>query len=125
MTDNSTDWWQPELISTLARTYEITVDMKQVQTIHGIKIVQKAFDKADSQSASLMPGMIKVKVSTNKISRAGCYIRGRKHYRGNEWRNNYSLFPPIHPMSDTSNSLLMTKFMDKNFSVSLAEIGVF
>ncbi|MFR7808820.1 MAG: hypothetical protein ACLU4N_05830 [Butyricimonas faecihominis] len=36
------NWWQPELISTLARTYEITVDMKQVQTIHGIKIVQKA-----------------------------------------------------------------------------------
>ena len=118
------NWWQPELISTLARTYEITVDMKQVQTIHGIKIVQKAFDKAECQSASVMPGMIKVKVSTNKISwEDATYVE--ENTIGATNGETTILYFPNSPDVRYFKFIVNDQVYGQNFSVSLAEIGVF
>ena len=51
-----------------ARTHEITVDMKELKKVSGVKVVQKSFDpKSDKMSGALLPGLIKVKVSTDNL----------------------------------------------------------
>ena len=118
------NWWQPELISTLARTYEITVDMKQIKTVKGIKIVQKTFDKDDSQSASLMPGMIKVKISTNKISwKEATYVE--ENTIGATNGETTILYFPNSPDVRYFKFTVNDQVYGQNFSVSLAEIVVF
>ena len=59
--------WQPESMWS-ARTHEITVDMKELKKVSGVKVVQKSFDpKSDKMSGALLPGLIKVKVSTDNL----------------------------------------------------------
>ena len=121
---NLSNWWQPELISTLARTYEISVDMKQVQPINGIKIVQKSFDAKDAQSASLMPGMIKIKISTDKISWSDATYVEENTIGATNGETTILRFPntpDVRYLKFTIND----QIYGQNFSISLAEIGVF
>ncbi len=60
-------YWQPE-VALYVRTFEITIDMKEVKTVAGIRIVQKDFNpRIDFASTSMLPGIIKIKVSKDQV----------------------------------------------------------
>ncbi len=65
---DETTCWQPESMWS-ARTHEIIVDMKELKKVSGVKVVQKSFDpKTDKMSGALLPGLMKIKVSTDNLS---------------------------------------------------------
>lgn len=62
------NWWQPQINAT-SRVFEIIVDMKIDQLVNGIRITQKEFDQeSDFMSNYLLPNMIKVKVSRDRLT---------------------------------------------------------
>ena len=118
-----TDYWQPELGNS-ALTYEINVDMIDAQMVNGVKVVQKSFDLEDTQSLALMPGMIKVQYSTDKIS-----WHDATHVDANTLGASNGETTILY--FERSQEVRYLKFIingqnyGQNFSVSLAEIGVF
>lgn len=64
--NNPKTFWQMEETDTEVRRYELVIDMKEAQTVHGIKIVQKSFDPSlDNTSAYYLPGLVRVEVSND------------------------------------------------------------
>nr|MDE7074153.1 discoidin domain-containing protein [Odoribacter sp.] len=61
-------FWQPEQQPSL-RQYDLEIDMKSLQTVHGLKIVQKNFNPSTDYSSSFfLPESVQVLVSTDRIT---------------------------------------------------------
>ncbi|WP_292265115.1 DUF4998 domain-containing protein [Butyricimonas sp.] len=120
---NVTDYWQPEL-GPIALTYEISVDMITAQMVNGVKVVQKSFASGDVQSSDLMPNMIKVQYSADEISWHDATHVEENTLGATNGETTILYFA-------TPREVRYLKFIvsgqvhGQNFSVSLAEIGVF
>ena len=120
---NFTTIWQPEL-RTYARSYEIIVDMKGVQALRGLTVVQQSFLENNLQGRSLMPNMIGIQYSENNIS----------------WTDATSVVDNFLGVSNGEGTVIYFKELvnarylkfkvadqmyGSNYSVALAEIGIF
>lgn len=117
--------WQPELSTEGMRTYDIVVDFEKEIAVNGVKVVQKYFDPdKDDQSGKILPNTIKIKYSRD----------------GSVWEN--AVYTENSMLGATSGETTVIRFpavrnarylkfvvndyiMGSNFSVTLAEIGVF
>lgn len=116
--------WQPELIPSLARTYSIELDMLEKKTIQGIKVVQKSFDDKDVQSRFLMPDIIKVEVSLDKLTwEKATFVDENVLGVSNGETTIINFKAPMN--ARYMRFTLYDQLYGQNFSVSLAEIGVF
>ena len=117
------DVWQPQLLSTM-RTYEINVDMQAEKTVTGVRVVQKSFNAPDAQSQALMPGIIKVQYSDDNLLWNDATYTSSNTLGTSNGETTLIYFK-------TSQTVRYLKFTvsdqiySKNFSVSLAEIGIF
>lgn len=118
------NWWQPEALN-VARVYEIIVDMQEMLEIKGVRVAQRSFDvKDDFMSSFLLPNMIKMEVSENKLN----------------WEDATFVIENTLGVSSGESTLLYLKtpksvrylkfivndqVYSSNFSVSLAELAVF
>lgn len=122
--DNLSNRWQPESQST-ARSHEITVDMKGIKTVSGVKIVQNDFNpKDDKISEELLPGIIKIKISTDKIFWwDATYVEENTigATAGETTIINFQTPQDIRYLQFIIND----QSFGKNFAVTLAEISIF
>ena len=116
--------WQPELRSE-ARSYEINVDMKQMQMVKGVKIVQKAFDVNDLQSERLMPNMIQVKYSADDQATWHDLTYVEENTLGVTNGETTVLYFKEPQEVRYLRFIVNDQAYGSNFSVNLAEIGVF
>ena len=66
--NDPTTWWETSML-TEVRSYELVIELKNERLIHGIKIVQAAFDPdLDRDSEYYLPSSIIIKTSVNKIT---------------------------------------------------------
>lgn len=65
---NTETCWLPELFQSYARNYKIEADMRGLTLVKGIKIQQPTFNASDKQSRSLMPEIIQVEASKDRLS---------------------------------------------------------
>lgn len=120
---NLSDWWKPEMQST-ARTHEIIVDMNELKAINGIRVVQKSFEKSDEESKALLPGLIKIKISKDQIVwEDATYVEENEIGATSGEKTIVNV--------DGEKNVRYLKFIlndlpyGANYSVTLAEIGVF
>lgn len=60
-------YWQTELLANQARTYVIEVNLEEEKLVNGIRILQNSFESRDMQGRKLMPSIIKVETSLDKL----------------------------------------------------------
>ena len=66
--DNDPNTWWESSVSPTTRAYELTIVLKEVKRVRGIKIAQMLFDPAkDRDSPHYLPPSVIVKTSTNQI----------------------------------------------------------
>lgn len=121
---NLLNWWQPEALLEV-RTYEIMVDMKETKTVNGVKIVQKDFDpENDPMSRNLLPSRIKIRVSAdNMVWKEATYVEENTLGASSGEINILKFSAPKE--ARYLKFIVSDRPYGKNFSVALAEIGVF
>ena len=120
---NLSNWWKPQSSSKL-RTYEITVDMKEVKEIIGMRVVQKDFESEDFESAHLLPGQIRIQISTDKkVWKDATYVEA------NTIGATAGEITMIHLSSPKTARYVKFIVNDQvygdSYSVILADIGIF
>lgn len=118
------NWWQPEALPG-ERSHEIIVDFGKKITINGVKIVQKSFDpKSDKMSGNLLPSIIKVKVSSDKVSWRDAMNEEENTLGATNGETTILRFPS--PLTTQYLQFIVNdNIYGNNFSVALSEIGIF
>ena len=117
--------WQPDYNPTKARLHEIQIDMKERKSLNGIRVCQKDFNpETEDQLLNWLPGIIMIQVSQDGI-----------YWKNATEASDYSLGNTTAEMTDivflTPVNARYLKFLisdqryGANYSVTLAEIGVF
>lgn len=121
---NTASCWQPESQS-LVRTHEIKVDMKKVQAVHGVKIMQKDFDpKSDKNSPNLLPGVIKIKVSADEKEYTDAIYVEENTIGATSGEVTILNFPEVKDIRYIK-FIINDQPLGKNFTVTLAELVIF
>ena len=116
--------WMPEL-QTTARTYEVEIDMKSMQTVEGLLLHQKAFDANDAQSAALIPNIVKVQFSDErKITWTNAtYVEDITIGATNGEKVLINL--PASQQARYIRVTLYDRVYGSSYSITLGDIGVF
>lgn len=116
--------WEP-YISSEARTYTLTIDLKEVKHLNGIKIVQSYFDEFNAGKRSMIPGLVRLKTSKNLVAwNLPTYVDDLDIGMSTGETN---IIPFISGGVDARyvQVSVTTPLYIQNYSVSLAEIGFF
>lgn len=120
--------WKPQL-QPVWRSHEITVNMNSVRSISGVRVVQRPFgattnNSADTEGQAYAPNMIFIQVSTDGIT-----WTTPTWVEGSPLGNTGGEITVIHfkqlMQAMYIKFTLNDRLKDKNYSVGLADIGIF
>ena len=116
--------WQPEFLPT-ARSHEITIDMQALNTVHGVKIMQKNFNpQADKQNLYLLPNTIKIKaLGKNMEKKELAYVE--EYTLGTTPGEITIIYFPNPQDIQYLKFIVNDNSYGNNFSITLSEIEVF
>ncbi len=122
--NNPSTFWETK-IESASRLYELNIDMKQMQSIGGFKIVQKTFNPiSDRISPFLLPGMIRIKVSTDRIYwENASYVEDRTIGNTN---GEITILKMQNPKEVRYIKMFISdQIYGQDFGVALADIAIF
>lgn len=116
--------WEPYL-SFEARTYTLTLDLKEVKHLNGIMIVQAYFDQYNEAKRDMIPGLVRLKTSKNQVRwELPTYI---DDISIGESSGETNIIPFVAGGIDARyvQISVTTPLYIQNYCVSLAEIGLY
>lgn len=116
--------WQTELSSAQARTYEIEVNMQEVRTVTGVRVLQNSFEPRDMQGRRLMPTVVKIETSSDRLT-----WENATHVEDNTLGDSNGEATYLYFKAPKDVRYLRFTFYDQaygqNFGIRLAGIDVF